>query len=102
MNAELTLSANRCAKNFGTNRATKITVATRPMKPIAKDVVAGEISMRTLPRVTHYDGYHAESRTGIRASMAALKRFWSTYHYVASVCHVTVADRDMIYSDDTH
>lgn len=100
MNKEITVSANRCAKNFGTNRATKIKISGEPHRPLAVD--SGKISMRTLPRVTHYDGYHAESRTGIRASMAALKRFWSTYHYVPSVCHVTVADRDAIYSNDNH
>lgn len=34
--------------------------------------------------------------------MAALKRFWSTYHYVAAVCVVAVTDIDAIYSCDAH
>ncbi len=41
------------------------------------------------PRMTGVP-YHAESRTGIKAGMAALKRFWSTYHYVASTLQTEV------------
>lgn len=94
------LIANRCARNFGTNRATKIIMANSPGKPIKKD--ADKVSQRCLPFVCHYDGYHAESRTGIRAGMAALKKWWNTYHYVPSECHVVVANADAIYSNDEH
>ena len=66
--------ANRCAREYGTTWATEI---------LACDDVLE-------PTVVYYDGYHAESRTGIRASMAALKRFWSTYHYVAMECQVAI------------
>lgn len=97
-----TLIANRAARNFGSNRATEIKRATRGARPLKKEVESGKVSMRCLPRVSHYDGYHAESRTGIRASMAALKRFWSTYHYVAAVCVVIIPDIDAIYSNDQH
>ena len=95
--------ANRCAKNFGTNRATKIIrpdIDTERHHPVTKDV--GNVSRRVFPRVVFYDGYHAESRTGIRASMAALKRFWSTYHYVPAECHVMVADSQEVYNNDNH
>lgn len=96
----LSLIANRCARNFGTNRASEIIVQDFPAKPLKKE--AGRVSQRCLPRVKAYDQYHAESRTGIRASMAALKRFWSTYHYVPTVCVVVVPDIDAIYSNDNH
>ena len=97
------LIANRCAKNFGTNRATQIKeLDPKKLSPLAKDVDAGKVSLRVLPRVLHYDRYHAESRTGIRASMAALKRFWSTYHYVPTECVVAVADSDSVYNNDNH
>ena len=100
----LVVIANRAAKQFGTNRATEVKVIycrpTRVYSPVAQD--EGEVSQRVLPRVIKYDGYHAESRTGIRASMAALKRFWSTYHYVPSKCVVAVADTEAVYNDDEH
>lgn len=94
------LIANRTAKNFGSNCATKIKIITTPQAPLKKEI--GKVSMLTLPRVVEYDQYHAESRTGIRASMVALKRFWSTYHYVPTICVVAVPDIDAIYSDDNH
>lgn len=81
-----TLRANRAARQHGSNRATKIVYRDNIMKPT----------------VIEFDPYHAESRTGIRASMAALKRFWSTYHYVATVCVVALPDVDAIYSNDDH
>lgn len=66
--------ANRTARTaYGTVRAT--------------NVIFGDVPE---PTVTHYDPYHAESRTGIRAKMIALKRFWSTYHYVPTRCTVTL------------
>jgi hypothetical protein len=34
--------------------------------------------------------------------MAALKRFWSTYHYVATVCVVAVPNIEAIYNCDSH
>jgi hypothetical protein len=71
--AKLAREANKTARAYGTTWATEVVFA-----PIDK------------PAVTLYDGYHAESRTGIRASMAALKRFWSTYHYVPMRCQVTL------------
>lgn len=98
--AQQILSANRCAKNFGTNRATEIHVWTTPHRPLKKE--AGKVSMRCLPCVVEFDRYHAESRTGIRASMAALKKWWHTYHYVPTVAVVAVADRDALYSCDNH
>jgi len=96
------LIANRAARRFGANRATKIQLVRHGARPIKKELEDGRVSMRCLPRVVEYDGYHAESRTGIRASMAALKRFWSTYHYVPTVCVVQVPDIDAIYSNDSH
>ena len=81
-----TLIANRAAKQFGANRATKI---------IKREDC-------NVARVVEYDGYHAESRTGIRASMAALKRFWSTYHYVPTVCVVVIPDAEAKYNSDDH
>ena len=100
-------SANRAAKHYGTNRATDIVVCSGTLADTRSDRRKlhrdgdGD-TYPVLPRVLNYDGYHAESRTGIRASMAALKRFWSTYHYVASYCKVEVADHDAIYSNDNH
>jgi hypothetical protein len=81
-----TLLANRAAKAHGTNRATKIIKSVECRRA----------------RVVKFDPYHAESRTGIRACMAALKRFWNTYHYVPTVCVVVVPDIDGIYSNDDH
>lgn len=96
--AELRVIANRAAKRAGTNRATEIRLITgRPRVPKGSDV-----TRQVLPRVLHLDHYHAESRTGIRAGMAALKLYWSTYRYVPTVCIVAVADRDSVYSDDIH
>lgn len=97
---EIRLIANRAAKNFGSNRATEIRLIARGACPLKKEL--DKVSMRCLPRVVEFDRYHAESRTGIRASMAALKRFWSTYHYVPTVCVVAVPDREDIYSNDNH
>jgi hypothetical protein len=91
--------ANSFARSRGTNRATKIIVADEPMRPVSTDM---GVSRRVFPRLILLDHYHAESRTGIRASMAALKMYWSTYHYVATKCHVMVADADAIYSNDNH
>jgi hypothetical protein len=82
-NINYTLMANRAAKQYGSNRATEI---------VKRKILVS--------RVIKYDGYHAESRTGIRAGMAALKRFWRTYHYVPTVCVVVVPDIDAIYNDD--
>lgn len=64
------LIANRVAKKFGSNRATKIVLMDGEHMQLA--AVRGTAKF---PRVIKYDSYHAESRTGIRASMAALKRF---------------------------
>lgn len=69
----IALIANRTAREYGTTWATNI---------VFQDIPA--------PKVIEYDGYHAESRTGIRASMAALKRFWHTYHYVPMHCTVAL------------
>ena len=89
------LMANRRARRFGTNRATEIIFVNSPRQLRRKDGSMG-------PLVKEFDRYHAESRTGIRAGMAALKRFWSTYHYVPTVCIVKVPDIDAIYSNDNH
>ena len=97
---EQVLVANRFAKAKGTNRATKIVIATTPMAPVETD--SEKISQRVFPRLLELDHYHAESRTGIRAGMAALKLFWSTYHYVPTYCEVLIADSDEIYSNDNH
>jgi hypothetical protein len=70
---ELARQANATARKFGTSWATEVVFA-----PVAE------------PKVLEYDGYHAESRTGIRAGMAALKKFWSTYHYVPTYCKVAL------------
>lgn len=94
----ITLRANRIARAYGSNRATQIVKIDGDTLQLR--ATRGELSK--VSRVIHFDGYHAESRTGIRASMAALKRFWSTYHYVASVCVVSVPDIDDIYSNDNH
>lgn len=102
----ISLRANRAAKDYGTNRATRINLLggeTMQLRASRSHQTSGDVSTLVgSARVTHYDGYHAESRTGIRASMAALKRFWSTYHYVATVCLVAVPDIDAIYSCDSH
>ena len=55
----------------------------RPVK-----IVQGALSPRMIG-----ESYHAESRTGIWASMAALRKYWSTYHYVASTMHTEVGDK---------
>ena len=86
MTSEQILLANRTAKRYGTNRATKI--------KLRDDILKA--------RVIHFDGYHAESRTGIRASMAVLKKWWNTYHYVPTVCVVEIPDREAIYNNDSH
>jgi len=91
--------ANCTAKACGSNRATEVRLV-GPLT-IQQCAVRGQLD-KLAPRVVLYDGPHAESRTGIRASLAALKRFWSTYHYVAAKCVVEVPDRDAIYSDDSH
>ena len=65
--------ANRTAREYGTSWATNV---------VFQDIAA--------PKVIEFDAYHAESRTGIRASMAALKRFWHTYHYVPMSCTVAL------------
>jgi hypothetical protein len=70
---ELARKANAAARQYGTAWATEVVFS-----PVAT------------PTVLEYDGYHAESRTGIRAGMAALKRYWSTYHYVPSRCKVAL------------
>lgn len=67
--------ANRTAREYGTNRATKIVY----------DHLQPELA-----KVIEYDEPHAESRTGIRAKLCALKRYWHTYHYVPVICVVSV------------
>ena len=95
------LTANRFALRMtGCNRATEVQIKTQAQKPVKSD--AGKVSQRTLPRLIEYDPYHAESRTGIRAGMAVLRRWWNTYHYVPTRLVVAIADCDAIYSDDTH
>lgn len=94
----ITLRANRIARAYGSNRATQIFKIDGDSLQL--QAARGELSKQS--RVIHFDGYHAESRTGIRASMAALKRFWSTYHYVPTVCKVAVTDIDDVYSNDNH
>jgi hypothetical protein len=84
--SEQNIMANRCARAAGTNRATKII--------LRSDILQA--------KVIKLDHYHAESRTGIRAGMAALKRYWHTYHYVPTVCVVAVPDADSIYNSDDH
>lgn len=71
---KLSLIANRTAKNYGTNRATEI-------------VFRNDISES---KVVFYDPPHAESRTGIRANLCVLRKFWSTYKYVSMECIVAI------------
>lgn len=97
MKNQTQLIANKTARAYGTNRATEIRLRDGETQQLC--AVRGQ-SLGA--RVVEFDGYHAESRTGIRASMAALKRYWSTYHYVPTRCAVVVPDRDAIYSCDSH
>jgi len=97
---EIQKLANRVAlKKTGCNRATKIVMIDG--EEIQTKASQGVITVFS-PTVVLYDSYHAESRTGIRASMAALKRFWSTYHYVPTKLIVAIPDVESIYNNDTH
>lgn len=94
------LIANRAARNFGSNRATKIKLVSVPTKPLKKEL--GKVSMRCLPRVVEFDGYHAESRTGIKAPARMASMWPKTYTYIPTVCIVAIPDLDAIYSNDNH
>jgi len=96
---EIQKLANRVAlKKTGCNRATKIVM-------IDGEEIQAKASQGVAvfaPNVVLYDSYHAESRTGIRASMAALKKFWNTYHYVPTTLIVAIPDAESIYNNDTY
>lgn len=90
MNTKLTKEqvkqANRAAKKYGTTHATII--------KLSEDV--------NVATVTAYDGPHAESKTGIRASLHALSKWPKTYSYVPSMCVVVIPDADEKYNNDDH
>lgn len=42
------------------------------------------------PTVSKHDPHHYESRTGIRAGKRIALKWWNTYHYVPTICEVSL------------